>query len=144
MSSDTRNNLHLELHVPDFKVAEDFYGKLGFKIMWKRQESDGRDYLIMNRNGTVINFWPGNEHVWDQSYFRTFPKDTKRGYGVEIVFFVEDVHTYFDHVKNFANIIKPLELKHWGVYDFRLEDPFGFYLCVSEPRDILIPGKITK
>lgn len=137
MSNDMQNNLQLELHVPDFKLAEDFYGKLGFKVVWKRQKGDAGDYLVMNRKGTIINFWPGNESVWQQPYFKDFPRDTKRGYGVEIVLSVENVKEYYDKVKTFAKIVEPLKKKPWGLYDFRLEDPFGFYLRISESHNIL-------
>jgi uncharacterized glyoxalase superfamily protein PhnB len=140
MASDTSNNLQLELHVPDFEMAKDFYGKLGFEVVWKRQKGDAGDYMVMNRKGTIINFWPGNKHVWEQPYFKDFPKDTKRGYGVEIVFNVENVTEYYEKVKQFAKIVEPLKKKPWGLYDFRLEDPFGFYLRIGEPHNILDPG----
>lgn len=140
MDKDALNRLQLELHVPDFTIAEEFYGKLGFKVVWRRQKGDAGDYMVMNRQRTIINFWPGNEHVWEQPYFKNFPKDTKRGYGVEIVFNVDNVQEYYEQVKAFAKIVEPLKKKPWGLYDFRLEDPFGFYLRIGEPHNILDPG----
>ncbi len=138
MSDDTQNRLQLELHVPNFTIAEEFYGKLGFAVVWKHREGGAGDYLVMDRKGTIINFWPGNDQVWEQPYFKNFPKDTKRGYGVEIVFGVDDIQQYYGKVKTFAKIVEPLQKQPWGLYDFRLEDPFGFYLRISEPRNILI------
>lgn len=140
MAKPAPNLIQLELHVPDFNVALDFYGKLGFEVAWKRHKGDAGDYLVMNRQGTIINFWPGNDHVWDQSYFKSFPKDTKRGYGVEIVYTVEDIDSYYEAVKEFAKVVEPLEMKPWRLKDFRLEDPFGFYLRISEPHNILDSG----
>lgn len=136
---DTTNYLQIELHVPDFNTALDFYGKLGFKKVWMRQENNVGDYLVMERQGTILNFWPGNDAVWDQSYFKNFPKDTKRGYGVEIVIPVDDVKGYYESAKQFANISSELKVQPWGVKDFRIEDPFGFYLRITERHDILDP-----
>lgn len=136
----TSNNLQLELHVPDFETALDFYGKMGFEPVWKREEKDVGDYLVMQRDGTSLNFWPGNEEVWNQTYFKGFPRGTKRGYGVEIVIPVEDIDAYYEQVKQFANIVEKLKTQPWGLKDFRLEDPFGFYLRITEPHDILDPS----
>jgi uncharacterized glyoxalase superfamily protein PhnB len=135
-SEDAPNKIQLELHVPDQKIAKDFYEKLGFKVIWRRRKGDAGDYMVMERDGAILNFWPGNDHVWGQSYFKRFPKDTKRGYGVEIVYTVDDVESYYDKVKIFATIVEPLKLQPWGRYDFRFEDPFGFYLRVTEHHDI--------
>lgn len=139
MPKDTVNNIQLELHVPDFATVKDFYGKLGFEVVWERQKNDAGDYLVMRHGGTIINFWPGNEQVWEQSYFKRFPKNTKRGYGVEIVYTVDDIKSYYSQVKEFANIVEELKKQPWGRWDFRFEDPFGYYLRVTEPHDITNP-----
>lgn len=122
--------------MPDFDVTKDFYTKLGFEVIWIRQKGDVDDYLVMERDGTILNFWPGNETVWEQPYFKTFPKDTKRGYGVEIVYTVTDISNYCANVKDFATIVEELHEQPWGLSDFRFEDPFGFYFRVTEPHDI--------
>lgn len=136
---DTHNRLQIELHVPDFDIALDFYGKLGFKKVWMRQVHNGGDYLVMERSGTILNFWPGNDAIWGQPYFKNFPKDTKRGYGIEIVIPVDDVEASYQQAKQFAHISSTLKLQPWGVKDFRIEDPFGFYLRVTERHNILDP-----
>lgn len=135
-SEDAPNRIQLELHVPNQRVAKDFYEKLGFNVVWRRSKGDAGDYMVMERDGAILNFWPGNEHVLEQEYFKRFASDTKRGYGVEIVYTVDDVKGYFDEVRDFANIVEPLKLQPWGRYDFRFEDPFGFYLRVTEHHDI--------
>lgn len=137
--SDTNNKIQIELHVPDFGVVLDFYGKLGFKKVWHRSEKNNADYLVMERDGTILNFWPGNDNVYNQSYFKQFPKDTKRGYGVELVIPVDDVKAFHEQVKDFVNIVNPLVKRPWGLWDFRIEDPFGYYLRVTERHDITSP-----
>jgi catechol 2,3-dioxygenase-like lactoylglutathione lyase family enzyme len=136
MKADTNNHIQLELHVPDFAITKDFYTKLGFRIIWIREKGDADDYLVMGKDGTILNFWPGNEAVFEQPYFKNFSNDTKRGYGVEIVYNVENIDEYYNQVSDFANIVEELHLQPWGLKDFRFEDPFGFYFRITEPHDI--------
>jgi catechol 2,3-dioxygenase-like lactoylglutathione lyase family enzyme len=104
-------DVYIELHVPDFKRAIEFYSRLGFKPLWRTE-----DYLVMKRKSSVLNFYGGSQKVYSHSYFGRFKKTTKCGYGVE----------------KFARIVQPLKLKKWGRRDFRIVDPFGFYLRITE------------
>lgn len=140
MSKDTSNRLLIELHVPDFNQVLDFYGKLGFKKVWHRSEHTNADYLVMEREGVVLCFWPGNDKVHDQSYFKQFPKNTKRGYGVELVITVDDIDAYYEKVRGFAKVVSKIVNRPWGLRDFRIEDPFGYYLRVTERHDITDPN----
>lgn len=114
------NYLQLELHVPDFGPIKDYYGKLGFEIVWERPAEEDKGYLVMERDSTIICFWPGTEAIYDQTYFKRFPKDTPRGYGVELVIMVDDVESFYAKVK-----------------DFRCADPFGYYLRFTSKHNIL-------
>lgn len=134
------NNTIVELHVPDFDKVKEFYGKLGFEVVWERKAEGRKGYLVINRGGHILCFWPGTEEVWNQSYFKNFPRNLKRGYGVELVFFVdEDIDEFYKKVKEFAKIVDPLEKQPWGIKDFRIEDPFGYYLRFTESYDTLDP-----
>ena len=132
-----QNNVLLELHVPDFDKVKDYYGKLGFNVVWERKPETDKGYLILKRGDNILCFWPGNEAVTEQTYFKQFPKDTKRGFGVEIVIMVEDVESLYGAVKDFANVVEELVERPWGLKDFRVEDPFGYYLRFTEPHNIL-------
>lgn len=136
MDKDTINRIQVELHVPDFEKVLEFYGKLGFKKIWHRNEGNSGDYLVLDRQGTLLSFWPGNDEVYNQSYFKRFPDDTKRGYGVEIVIPVDDVKKLHDDIRDFATVVNPLVKRPWGLWDFRIEDPFGYYLRITERHDI--------
>ena len=74
------SDVFLELHVPNFDVAETFYRKLGFDVVWRHNAPEG--YMVMRRGMSILNFYAGTEKVYDQSYFKRFPRDTTRGYGV--------------------------------------------------------------
>lgn len=127
----------LELHVPDFEKAKKYYEKLGFEVIWERKPEGFKGYLILKMGDNILCFWAGNEHVYEHPYFKRFPKNTKRGYGVEIVIMVDDVEEYYSKVKGFANVVEELVLQPWGLKDFRVEDPFGYYLRITTPHNIL-------
>src|SRR4029077_1253655 len=120
-------DVYIELHVPDFKKAIEFYSGLGFKLLWRTD-----DYLVMRRKRSVLNFYGGSREVYSHSYFGRFKKTTKRGYGVEIIIPVDRVERLYNSVRKFAKIVQPLQLKKWGRRDFRIVDPFGFYLRITE------------
>lgn len=137
-----RNNLVIELHIPDFDVAKKFYSALGFKVILEHTPTaDNPGYLVMKMTNelgeTIINFYGGNDLVYNQSYFKNFPRDTKRGYATSITipianideFYAQIVPTLKDH------ILQPITAKEDGDMkwrDFRMEDPFGFYLRFTD------------
>lgn len=144
MSQPAKTDVILELHVPNFGVTKDFYGKLGFEVVWEREPDGFKGYLVMRMKDSVICFWAGNEDVYNHPYFKSFPKETKRGYGVEIVIFVDDIEKYYKQVKQFANVVEELVTQPWGDKDFRVEDPFGYYLRFSDPYNTLLSEKAVK
>lgn len=144
MSKPALNDVVIELHVPDFEKVKDFYGKLGFEIVWEREPEGFKGYLVMKRENSILCFWAGNDEIYNHPYFKQFPKDTKRGYGVEIVIFVEDIEKFYEEVSKFAKVVEKLTLQPWGDEDFRVEDPFGYYLRFSSPYNTLHGDKAVK
>lgn len=144
MSTPAKSETIIELHVPDFGKVKDFYGKLGFEVVWERKPEGFKGYLVMKMDDSILCFWAGNDDVYNHPYFKNFPKDTKRGYGIEIVVFVDDVESYYEKVKKFANVVEELRTQPWGDKDFRIEDPFGFYIRFSSPHNTLLPDKAVK
>src|SRR2546430_10115111 len=120
-------DVYIELHVPDFKRTVEFYSRLGFKRLWRTE-----DYLVMKGKRSVLNFYGGSEKVYRHSYFGRFNKNTKRGYGVEIIIPVDGIERVYKRLRKFTKVVQPLELKKWGRRDFRILDPFGFYLRITE------------
>ena len=129
-------DVYIELHVPDFKKTIEFYSRLGFKELWRTE-----DYRVMKRRKSVLNFYGGSEKIYAHSYFGRFKKTTKRGYGVEIIIPVENIESFYREARRFAKIVRPLMLKKWGRRDFRIVDPFGFYLRFTERYDWI--GKLS-
>lgn len=142
MASDTipaHNNILLELHVPDFKQVKDFYLKLGFEIVWEETMGGPSNYLVLKLGNNILCFWPGNESVNEQTYFKSYPPNTTRGYGVEIVIMVEDIDTFYVSAKDSVEVVEPLKKQPWGLKDFRIADPFGYYLRFTSHHNILDP-----
>jgi hypothetical protein len=139
------NNLIIELHVPNFQTIRKFYGLFGFKELWYDPTSGGGSdlgYLTLKREDeigkTQLNFYGDKEKVSQHSHFKDFPVDTPRGYEVEITIPVSDVKSLWDEVKDKLDekqIAQPLTLKRWNKWDFRVIDPFGFYIRFTELVD---------
>jgi len=138
------SSIILELHVPDFKVAIAFYSKLGFEIAWQRPPKGRSGYLVMRKGDSVLAFFCGNEEVYNHPFFKRYPKNTPKGFGVEICLYLSDelIDDYYKHViKSLGKecVVEELKMKPWRSKDFRIIDPFGYYICVREPNNILEP-----
>jgi lactoylglutathione lyase len=142
MSTPAQNSILIELHVPDFNLAKHFYGKLGFGVVKEVEPEEKKGYLILKKEDNILCFWPGNEYIYKQNYFQKFPKDTKKGFGVEIIIMVDNIQELYEKAKSFASIVEQLQLRPWGSRDFRIEDPFGFYIRLTEPYNVLANGKV--
>lgn len=116
-----------EFHVPNFQPIKEFYLSLGFEIA----RDDDPEYLVLKKGESVLAFYCGSEKVYEHSYFKQFSKDTPRGYAIEIVVPVDDIDEFY---KMFLekigseSVVKELEERFWGKRDFRVVDPFGYYL----------------
>ena len=102
-----RNNLVLELHVPNFQLARDFYSRFGFEeIMYDPTSGGGSDlgYMVLSREDGVgrslLNFYGDKPKVSQHAHFNQFPDTTPRGYEVEITLPVEDVEGLWERVKD--------------------------------------------
>ena len=140
-----RNNLIVELHIPDFDVAKEFYSILGFKVILEHPiTATESGYMAMKRQDalgdSMINFYGGNDKVYQQSYFKNFPPDTKRGYAIGLTMPISNIDDFFNQVspKIKDHIMQEVKGKQDGDIvwrDFRVEDPFGFYLRCTELID---------
>lgn len=134
----------LELQVPDFTMVKNFYTSLGFSVVWERQPDGFKGYLVIKLENNILCFWGGNQKIYEQEYFKKFGKDSPRGNGVELVLMVNDLESYFNAVKDKVEIFETLQERPWGLKDFRLVDPFGFYLRFISFHNILDPKYAVK
>jgi len=62
--------------------------------------------------------------------------DSRRGIGVEIVLEVDDVVSIYKQVKRSGYpIYAEINDRPWGLTDFRLIDPDGYYIRITSRKD---------
>jgi len=144
MKEIVKSSTLLELHVPDFNLVKEFYRKLGFEVVWERSPEKFKGYLVLKMNENILCFWAGNDSVYEHPYFMRYGNNTKRGYGVEVVIMVENVEQCYEEVKDRVKVVEELMMRPWGLKDFRVEDPFGYYLRITERHNILDPSNAVK
>lgn len=133
-------NTTIELSVPNFDQAKEFYSKLGFEVVWEEPSKGMNGYMVMKMDNSILCFFCGNEEIYNHPYFKQFPKETKRGYGVEISIPVENIEDFYRQVITRISekeIFQTLKEQPWGKKDFRIEDPFGYFLRFNEPWNVL-------
>lgn len=127
------SDILVELHVPDFKKVKDFYGSIGYEVVWERKPDLNKGYLVLINGKSILNFYCGNNEVYNHDYFKRFPKDTPRGYGVELVIPVDDIVATYELFKKRCpdSIVNELSHEH-SHKDFRAKDPYDYYLRFVE------------
>ena len=137
MKRPASNTSFVELHVPDFNVVKRFYGELGYQVRWEEPAKGAEGYLVLQLEGNILAFWPGTESVYDHAFFKKFPKETPRGYGVEIVVSVTNLGELYERASQLKSVVAELQTRPWGLKDFRIKDPLGYYVRFTEPDNIL-------
>ncbi len=133
-------DITVELSSPNFEITKNFYKKLGFSVVWEESPQDMNGYLVMRLQQSILCFFCGNEFVFQHPYFKSFPKETKRGYGVEISIPIVNIDKYYQKVITAlpkTSIFQELKEQPWGKKDFRIEDPDGYFLRFNEPWNVL-------
>ena len=119
--------LRLELFVKDVPKSAAFYKEvLEFETV-----RDEKTYVVM-RLGTVEFGIGATAGLPKGHYFRPEIGNQRNGLGAEIVLEVDDVQAAYDRVKQHGHpILSPLTKRPWGLTDFRIADPDGYYLRIS-------------
>jgi lactoylglutathione lyase len=121
--------LRMELFVEDMDRAIAFYRDvLGFVLL---RRDDG--YASIRRGEVVLGIGPIAKLPDVGGYFTRPRLARNRGLGVEIVLEVEDVDAEYERVTAAGwQIVETLQERSWGLKDFRLADPDGYYLRITE------------
>lgn len=120
--------LRLELFVTDLDKSLDFYTNvLGFERM-----KGGPTYAPV-RSGAVVIGLGRVKGLPKQHPFNPEVQTDRKGLGAEIVLEVDDVAAFFKKVEatGYKNIASPLRKQLWGLTDFRIIDPDGYYLRIT-------------
>jgi catechol 2,3-dioxygenase-like lactoylglutathione lyase family enzyme len=116
--------LRLELFVADLDATADFYTRfLGFAIADDRRQADP-PYLAVRRDqvriGAIRSWAPVDRSV------RAWPA------GAEIVLEVDNITAERDRIVTQGwPLADDLKAQAWGLTDFRLYDPDGYYLRIT-------------
>ena len=117
-----------ELFVREMGVAVAFYTEvMGFDLL---REEPG--YSSLRRGEVILGLGPISKLPTEGGYFTRGIAEHRRGLGVEIVLEVDDLDAY--HARILASeyeIFEPLRERPWGLRDFRVVDPDGYYLRIT-------------
>jgi lactoylglutathione lyase len=121
--------LRLELFALDMEASIAFYTRvLGFELT--RHEPG--DYASLRLGGVALGIGPVAKLPEKGGYFGREIAALRRGLGVEIVIEVDDVVGWPEEATRSRHpILEPLQERPWGLRDFRISDPDGYYLRVT-------------
>ena len=122
----------MELFVDDVEASVAFYtGVLGFEVTRR-----GVDYVSLRRGLVVLGLGPVAKlpETGDGPGFSRQRLAGDRGAGVEIVLELDrlsEVTALHERCRRRGVVAEALQLRPWGLHDFRLADPDGYYLRVT-------------
>ena len=119
--------LRIELFIGDVPASLDFYGRvLGFE---KEAERPG-DYTPLAKGSVRIALNLRSE--LDEDHPIRLAAHERPGRGVEIVLEMDDIEAMYRHVvsENWPRSAESMR-QPWGLTDFRLLDPDGYYWRVT-------------
>jgi catechol 2,3-dioxygenase-like lactoylglutathione lyase family enzyme len=131
---DREAGLRLELFVEDMVASIAFYTQvLAFEVV--RHEPD--DYASLRWGNAELGIGPVAKLPEKGGYFGRDISFHRRGLGAEIVLEVDDVEEWHARVGASGHaILESLQDRPWGLRDFRIADPNGYYLRItSRPPD---------
>jgi lactoylglutathione lyase len=118
--------LSLELFVEIPEKSLDFYQRvLGFEV----QGSASTEYTMLKNDDAVIAI--NSRSVLSTDHPLRVETGERAGLGVEIVLRVADVVDAYRTAKDSGWPVSDLALQPWGMRDFRLVDPDGYYVRVT-------------
>lgn len=122
--------LRLELFVRSVPDSMDFYTRvLGFETVSYQPD----DYSVFRKGAIQISL-QNQAHLPDDHPLK--PHNQPIGLGIEIVLEVEDVDAAYAQVQRENwQVADTLAQRPWGLKDFRVFDPNGFYIRVTEATD---------
>ncbi|MDV4154044.1 MULTISPECIES: VOC family protein [Rhizobium] len=118
--------LSLELFVEAPETSIGFYRRvLGFES----QGSSSTEYTMLKNGDAVIAI--NSRSVLSTDHPLRINTGQRAGLGVEIVLKVADVEGAYRAAKESGWTVSDLALQPWGLRDFRLIDPDGYYVRVT-------------
>ncbi|MBI1973964.1 hypothetical protein HYS54_04075 [Candidatus Micrarchaeota archaeon] len=126
----------VEFFVSDLRRSFEFYRKMGFETFQTTEAT----YGLVKFGQTVVGLYASGDKITQHSWFGRFPKGTPKCYGVELIVVVPDIKKQYGVILNSVGksfVAQDLQMKRWGVRDFRMHDPDGYYIRFTEQFDFL-------
>ncbi|MDC6404659.1 MULTISPECIES: VOC family protein [Maribacter] len=129
---DSNASLRLELFSSNVERSVNFYSKiLNFSI---EGDSINQSYQQVINGAVILGIGPEAKLPGDH-YLKLKENDSRRGIGVEIVLEVDDVLSVYQRVKRSGYPIHAeINDRPWGLTDFRLIDPDGYYIRITSRK----------
>lgn len=126
---DREAGLRLELFVEDMEASIAFYIQvLAFEVT----RNEPGDYASLRWGNAILGIGPVAKLPEEGGYFGRDISSLRRGLGVEIVLEVDDIEEWVARVEGSGHpILEPLQDRPWGLRDFRMADPDGYYLRIT-------------
>ncbi|WP_077602905.1 VOC family protein [Oceanobacillus sojae] len=120
--------LRLELFVDNIEKSVEFYSDI---LEFNIPKEINKGYIPVS-NGEVVLGLGEMKKLPDHHPIKNTGFDQQMGLGVEIVLEVEDIENIYNKVvaKGYP-IQTELTQRHWGMADFRIMDPDGYYLRIT-------------
>jgi lactoylglutathione lyase len=117
--------VRIEVFAADADASAEFYRRvLGFEELARQHNGDRVQYVSVGRGAVRIGIGTSWETV--------DPSDRRTPSGTEIVLEVDDVEEEFTRIRAAGwPFESELRRQHWGLRDFRLFDPDGYYLRIT-------------
>ncbi|MFB2562190.1 VOC family protein [Rhizobium sp. IMFF44] len=118
--------LRLELFVADVPASIEFYRRaLNFQVVGDTSEQ----YTMLSNDEAVISI--NKRDALGPGHPLRAASGERLGLGIEIVLSVEDVEGFYNVAKGGDHLISELAFQPWGLRDFRIVDPDGYYIRVT-------------
>lgn len=123
-------SVRFELFTKDPITSVDFYTKiLDFKLVYSNDK-----YFSIKRDSLIIGIGYADK-LRDGHYFRPEVITERKGLGLEIVLEVDHIEKEFKKIQESGYFIsEELQKREWGLTDFRLIDPDGYYLRITSRK----------
>jgi catechol 2,3-dioxygenase-like lactoylglutathione lyase family enzyme len=120
-------NLQLELFVRDLEDSIYFYSQiLGLPIIEKRK------YLVSYQLGNSTLMIAEDQILNEKHYFDHDSLKKRKGVGIEIILQVSDIYAIYQKILGEKYpIAVPLKRRSWGSIDFRVADPDGYFIRIT-------------
>jgi lactoylglutathione lyase len=124
--------IRVELFVESMDVSVGFYRD----VLEFRVERWAEDYASLRRGAVVLGLGPVAK-LPEQAEGGGFTRQRlhrDKGAGVEIVLEVDELdelRALYEQCRQRTAISEPLRRQPWGLHDFRLTDPDGYYLRIT-------------